>query len=274
MARIAPARETLIALFAKSGNVCAFPGCTHELVTSKNLFVAQICHIEAANPGGQRFNPNATDEQRRSFENLLVLCYKHHKETDDVTVYDVNALRAIKHQHESKHGEKPFKVNESFLHRVESEMQTYWNKIAVANTESHVAPDFAVKLNVTLPAIELFSEIDLALDRIAELFSYFAKSDSALNDEIRQYLNSIGYDLAAFDNVPYFKNAFFNRNWEMHGLAVNNVFTDLVALVKQAEVRFLEEYVKTHPNECDAFASLESAKDNLNLIAVSAGYAD
>jgi hypothetical protein len=244
------------------------------LVTSKNLFVAQICHIEAANPGGQRFNPNATDEQRRSFENLLVLCYKHHKETDDVTVYDVNALRAIKHQHESKHGEKPFKVNESFLHRVESEMQTYWNKIAVANTESHVAPDFAVKLNVTLPAIELFSEIDLALDRIAELFSYFAKSDSALNDEIRQYLNSIGYDLAAFDNVPYFKNAFFNRNWEMHGLAVNNVFTDLVALVKQAEVRFLEEYVKTHPNECDALASLESAKDNLNLIAVSTGYAD
>lgn len=71
MARIAPTRETLIALFAKSGNVCAFPGCTHELVTSRNIFVGQVCHIEAANQGGQRFNPNSTDEQRRSFENLL-----------------------------------------------------------------------------------------------------------------------------------------------------------------------------------------------------------
>src|SRR5699024_11234348 len=66
MTRLAITRKTLIPLFAKSGNVCAFPGCTHELVTARNLFVGQICHIEAANPGGQRYNPNSTDEERRS----------------------------------------------------------------------------------------------------------------------------------------------------------------------------------------------------------------
>jgi hypothetical protein len=274
MARIAPTRETLIALFAKSGNVCAFPGCTHELVTTRNIFVGQVCHIEAANPGGQRFNPNATDEQRRSFENLLLLCYRHHKETDDVDTYDANALRAIKRQHESVHGEKPFKINESFLQRLEVEMQAYWNEIAVANAEEHVAPDFAVRLNVGLPAAKQFAEIGAAVDRIAELLSYFAETDTALNDEIRQHLESLGYDLAAFDSVPYFENPFSHRNWEMHALAANNALTDLVVAVKQAEVRFLEEYVRTHPNEGDALAALETAKQELHVMAGSAGYAD
>lgn len=274
MARIAPTRETLIALFAKSGNVCAFPGCTHELVTSRNIFVGQICHVEAANPDGQRFNPNSTDEQRRSFENLLLLCYRHHKETDDVAAYDANALRTIKHQHESKHGEKPFKVNESFLHRLESEMQLYWSEIASANSELHVALEFAVSLNVGFPATKQFAEIGAAVDRIAELLGYFAEGDASLNDELRRHLKSLGYDLAAFDAVPYFENPFFNRNWEMHALAANNAHTDLVVAVKQAEVRFLEEYAKTHPNECDALAALESAKNELHVMAVSAGYAD
>jgi hypothetical protein len=93
MSRLAITRETLLALFAKSGNVCAFPGCTHELVTPRNLFVGQICHIEAANPGGQRFNPLSTDEDRRAFGNLLLLCYKHHRETDDVVLFDAQRLR-------------------------------------------------------------------------------------------------------------------------------------------------------------------------------------
>lgn len=275
MARIAPTRETLNALFAKSGNVCAFPGCTHELVTSRNIFVGQVCHIEAANPGGQRFNPNSTDEQRRSFENLLLLCYRHHKETDDFGTFDVNALRAIKCQHESIHGEKPFKINESFLHRLEAEMQVYWNEIEVANAKkNHIAPDFAVRLNVGLPATKQFAEIGASVDRIAELLSYFAETDEKLNDEIRQHLKSLGYDLAAFDAVPYFKNPFFNRNWEMHVLAANNAHTDLVVAVKQAEVRFLEEYTKMHPNESEALATLETAKQELHILAVSAGYAD
>jgi len=60
----------------------------------------------------------------------------------------------------------------------------------------------------------------------------------------------------------------------MHALAANNAHTDLVVAVKQAEVRFLEEYAKTHPNEGDVLASLETAKQELHVMAVSAGYAD
>ena len=63
MSREAPPSSTIRALFAKSGNVCAFPECTHELVTKDNLYVAEVCHIEAANPRGARYK--SIQPQRR-----------------------------------------------------------------------------------------------------------------------------------------------------------------------------------------------------------------
>jgi len=274
MSRLAVTREALIPLFAKSGNVCAFPGCTHELVTTRNLFVGQICHIEAANPGGQRYNPNSTDEERRSAANLVLFCYRHHRETDDVLVYDTNALRSMKNRHESMHGQKPFKVNEAFLHRLEAEMQTYWNKLHDANERLHVAPDFSVRLNIGTSAVDQFTDATTAVNRLSEILSGFAKADSTLNEEIRSHLVSLGYDLTPYDKVLYYGNPFFNRNWEMHALAVNNTLTDLVVVLKQAEVRFLEEYAKTHSNDLEAIARLESTREELHHMAISAGYAD
>ena len=82
LARLSPRLETIRGLFARSGNQCALPGCIHPLVNEKQKFIGQVCHIEAAMPDGERYNPKQTDEERRSYENLLILCYQHHIETD------------------------------------------------------------------------------------------------------------------------------------------------------------------------------------------------
>lgn len=274
MSRLAITRETLVPLFAKSGNVCAYPGCTHELVTARNLFVGQICHIEAANPGGQRYNPNSTDEVRRSVANLLLLCYRHHRETDDVAAFDTHALRSMKHQHESEHGQTPFRVNDAFLHTLEAEMQAYWSGLQIANEKLHGAQEFAVRLGIRTNAAKQFTEVTKAVNRLSEILVGFADADSALNEEIRSHLATLGYDLTAYDYVPYYSNPFSNRNWEMHAIAANNTLTDLIVVLKQAEVRFLEEYVKTHSNETEAIEWLEAAKKELHEMAISTGYVD
>ena len=62
MPRLSPRAEVLRALFARSGNRCAFPGCNAVLVNERNQFVANVCHIEAAEEGGERFNPLQSDE--------------------------------------------------------------------------------------------------------------------------------------------------------------------------------------------------------------------
>ena len=236
--------------------------------------MGQLCHIEAANPGGQRYNQASTDEERRSAENLLLLCYRHHKETDDVIAFDAPALKAMKLRHESAHGQKPFKVNEAFLHKLEAEMQAYWNDIENANKNLHVAPEFAVAVRAGTAAVAQYVEVEKSVRTLIEVLTTLAVSDATLNDEIRSHLEALGYETGTYDNVPYYKNPFFNRNWETHALLVNNTLTDLVVALKQAEVRFLEEYAKTHSNELEALERLEVAKAELHAMAVSAGYAD
>ncbi|ULF83722.1 hypothetical protein [Vibrio alginolyticus] len=101
MARKAPKLEVIKRLCILSKNQCAFPDCDHVILNEEGEYVAQLCHIEAAEEGGQRYNPNQTDEERRAESNLMFMCHAHHKETDDVSKYSVYDLQEMKRQHES-----------------------------------------------------------------------------------------------------------------------------------------------------------------------------
>jgi hypothetical protein len=100
--RLAPRYETFRELFLKSGNLCAFPGCDTLMMNEDGLFIGQLCHIEAAEEGGERFNPNMTNEERRSASNLMLMCYPHHPETNNVSRYGVPEMMRIKAAHERR----------------------------------------------------------------------------------------------------------------------------------------------------------------------------
>lgn len=274
MSRLDIQRETIRSLFALSGNLCAFPGCTHELVSSSRTLVAQICHIEAANKGGQRFNPARSDEYLRSHQNLIVLCYRHHKETDDVAQYPVEHLLKMKAEHEAAQGRKQFKIDESSLYKIERDMALYWSELQRTNKEEHVAPDFAVEIKVGQSPSEIFQDLYAMVARINEYAEYLHDSDKSLNDEVRAHLTKIGYALSAYDAVEYYLNPFYKRGWEIHNLALPNSFTELSVAIMAAEVRFLEEYIKTNPADASARLRLEEIKAELIEAAKSTGYAD
>jgi len=274
MPRLAPTATTLRALFARSGNVCSFPGCTQELITKRNKFVAQVCHIEAAEPGGERYNPSSNDEQRRSLENLILLCYPHHIETDDVIEFPAERLKEFKRSHEAKCGQKEFKINEAALYQIEHEMDLYWAHIKELNSDQHVAHDFAVPIRPKSSPIEIFADIWSAFFRIEELSEFLHRCDSKLNTEVREHLHKLGYDLAAYDALPYHENPFEGRLWEIHNLAFPNSFTDLSMAISIAEIQHLQEYVKTHPTDSKASDRLNEAKAELQKIANKVGYVD
>jgi hypothetical protein len=103
MARKEITTLTIKRLYALSNNQCAFPDCDVLFVSTKDeTNLSNICHIEAAEEGGERYNPNSNDEERRSFENLILLCPNHHKVTDDVQTYTVDVLKEMKRTHEAK----------------------------------------------------------------------------------------------------------------------------------------------------------------------------
>jgi hypothetical protein len=93
--------KTLKRLFALSGNQCAFPSCDRDLVNESNATNSNVCHIEAAEENGQRYNMHMTDQQRADYPNLILLCPSHHTVTNDVSIYTVDKLKAMRAEHEA-----------------------------------------------------------------------------------------------------------------------------------------------------------------------------
>jgi hypothetical protein len=122
--RLAPKGETLRELFLKSGNLCTFPGCGRLMMDADGTFVGQVCHIEAAEEEGERFNPNMTNEQRRHVSNLMLMCYEHHQKTNNVAEYTVKRLRQMKADHERRFSRPDRAILETLNDWTEADMPT------------------------------------------------------------------------------------------------------------------------------------------------------
>jgi len=98
--------STVRRLDTLSGNECAEPTCQKRLIASDGIsIISKICHIEAASAEGPRYNPNMTDDERRGFDNLVLLCDEHHTIIDNIANvkdYPVELLKSWKAEHEKK----------------------------------------------------------------------------------------------------------------------------------------------------------------------------
>lgn len=70
------------------------------MMNAEGVFIGQVCHIEAAEPGGPRFNEKSNNEERRNVRNLMLMCHGHHKVTDDEEKYPTWKMSELKRQHE------------------------------------------------------------------------------------------------------------------------------------------------------------------------------
>jgi hypothetical protein len=92
--------ELTIKLLFGSASTCAYPGCAAELLfrdRGKLTVVVQIAHIRSEKKKGPRHVPSYPKESLHSFENLLLLCGKHHPPVDQhESVYTVEELEQWK----------------------------------------------------------------------------------------------------------------------------------------------------------------------------------
>lgn len=96
--------KTIKELFALSGNQCSFPGCTHSVIDALGNVVAQIVHIKGVGTSAARHDPTVSGRELAAPANLMVMCYAHHKATDDEVAYPVARLQQIKREHERRFG--------------------------------------------------------------------------------------------------------------------------------------------------------------------------
>lgn len=96
-----PSLTTIKRLFAASSNRCAFPKCSYPIVEGTGTVTGIICHIRARSCGGPRYDPKQTDEERHSFQNLILMCARHAKLIDsEPETFTVALLSQMKEMHE------------------------------------------------------------------------------------------------------------------------------------------------------------------------------
>jgi hypothetical protein len=97
-----PTLPTIKRLFAHSGNRCAFPKCTATLIDDETV-VGKVCHIKGARPGSARHDPQQRAAERHGFDNLILMCGRHHDVIDaDEEAYTVGRLVKMKADHQSR----------------------------------------------------------------------------------------------------------------------------------------------------------------------------
>ena len=95
-------------LYGLTRNQCSNPACRQPLIVPGNTpgtygQLGKIAHIRAAERGGPRWNQAMTNDELRSFANLILLCSRCHDLVDDVELvadYPVPLLEKWKREHE------------------------------------------------------------------------------------------------------------------------------------------------------------------------------
>lgn len=228
-------------LLARSGNECAFPGCPNSLFDSNHKLISQLCHIEPIGEHEVRYNPYLTDEIVNGYDNLVFLCYKHHVETNDDKIFTVEAMKKLKYEHEKKFITNPYTVDMSHVFQIIRDIDEYWKNVNKANNEEHILPDLKITINTQADYATLKNEVLKSIDSLENLMDII-KDD-------KQY-------------------------WEIFNLGIPNHLNKIRVLLDHKEIKYLEEVIKTTPQDLEIRARLDKLRRDFLDQARNASFID
>lgn len=89
-------------LFALSCNTCFYDACEEVLTKPEWKQVnGEVAHIRGERPGAARYEKSMSEPERRAYDNLMLLCPKHHKLVDrlEPDAHSVERLLKMKERH-------------------------------------------------------------------------------------------------------------------------------------------------------------------------------
>ncbi len=201
-------------LFTYSGNQCAEPNCTNPIIAEDGTTNGEICHIAAASPEGARYDETMTDDERRLYDNLILLCPKHHKMIDNkrnLNVYTTKLLKQWKEAHEAKNKNTPISVSDEIISSAVSKIGTLINDIKVTTDR------------IDKTTVLMLSKLNMIDDRFAE---FIRQNIHTSNYHLVQESN----DLAGIINTKayiesYYTNLFSDAGL-FQGIGIDNLYED------------------------------------------------
>jgi hypothetical protein len=196
--------STVRRLDTLSGNECANPSCSKKLIAEDGIsIISKICHIAAASKEGPSYDEKMTDDDRRGFDNLILLCDEHHVIIDNKeneALYLTSLLKKWKCDHEKKILELISSKNLLSKHplSLNKVINTIGNKMdeILDLSESENAPNTEIKIlfnNIIRyePIIREFAPYQVKLNKIYEVIEKegSTKKELVLHNIKRVYLS-------------------------------------------------------------------------------------
>jgi hypothetical protein len=187
-----------------SGNECAHPDCSKKLIAEDGKsIISKICHIAAASPEGPRYDNSMTEDERRAFDNLILLCDEHHVIIDNKeneTLYPISLLKKWKSEHEKKILE--LSSNKNLLSKHQLALNKVINSIGkkmdkvldLSETTNAPNPDDKISFNNVVrykSVVEEFAPYQVKLNKIYEEIEKegSTKKELVLHNIKRVYIN-------------------------------------------------------------------------------------
>jgi hypothetical protein len=195
-----------------SGNQCASPTCDKPLIAKDGeSIISKICHIEAVSVDGPRYNGNMTDDERRDYKNLILLCDECHTIIDNKKneqTYPKELLWAWKSEHEAKIFNTILTKKPSLLKDVINALsrQTFVGKEQKEqNLEAFAIPD-KIKYNEVKRRKGLIEEYRVYYNKINSLYDELERQGSFKKEKLLEnikliYVNVKGKYVEDSDNA-------------------------------------------------------------------------
>jgi DNA-binding CsgD family transcriptional regulator len=91
-----PSLTAVKVLYALSGNICYYTGCDLEMTNPTWKRVrGQVAHIAGENPDSARYDAGQASQERRAYDNLILLCPLHHNLIDDLLPHEHSVSRLL-----------------------------------------------------------------------------------------------------------------------------------------------------------------------------------
>ena len=133
--KLLPKPETIMSLFQTSGNRCTYPKCKKKMIEDDGYLRGEICLIESNIKCESRYNPKINDEQRISFDNLLLFCHWHHFVVNNKKKHTIEKLKKIKYDSTELENNKDFQISDELIEKTIQHFKKYYSEFRIFKSD-------------------------------------------------------------------------------------------------------------------------------------------
>lgn len=205
-------------LWANAAGRCSFTDCEERLTVEQAAQAAphtlgEMAHIKGKKEGSNRYDKSQTDEQRDSYENLILLCPNHHTLIDkpeNKNIYSFDILVKMKIAHENNISKRLAVEDFSSIEKLKDRIAIYlaenrqaWLQYGplseAAQKNPHSNEIYAVWTSERLSTIVPNNRIIASLLRANR--KLFSRQDQTIISQFMSHAES--YEKWVNDEIPY-----------------------------------------------------------------------